>query len=225
MLTMDHLISITGQLSSWSQPSVSADHMPAYQLISCHVKTPLQARNYMIPWSMRRNQRILRHYGKKAKMSSSESVAKCYRGDSDQWPGVRRKPQPPAGGNILCRRQFVISVYDLFILVPWRNVHARNVLVTFWHPRNVHPTQRPRVHYVHCDNWSQGGRIVCPPLKILFWTLFYGEMSNQNQCEIWFLRARKMLTFTKHVLPTISQHAKGFIFCFKKPKSKCFLKQ
>ncbi len=27
--------------------------------------------------------------------------------------------------------------------VPWRNVHAWNVLVTFWHPRNVHPTQCP----------------------------------------------------------------------------------
>ncbi len=26
-------------------------------------------------------------------MSSSENVAKCYRGDSDQWPGVRMKPQ------------------------------------------------------------------------------------------------------------------------------------
>jgi hypothetical protein len=41
------------------------------------------------------------------------------------------------------------------ISVPWRNVNARNVLVMFWHPRNVHPMRRPSVHYVHCDISSQ----------------------------------------------------------------------
>jgi hypothetical protein len=32
--------------------------------------------------------------------------------------------------------------------VPWQNVHAWNVLVMFWHPRNVHPTQCPSVHCI-----------------------------------------------------------------------------
>ncbi len=44
--------------------------------------------------------------------------------------------------------------------MPWLNIHARNVLVTFRHPRKDHPTQCPSVHCVHCDIWSQGGQIV-----------------------------------------------------------------
>ncbi len=45
------------------------------------------------------------------------------------------------------------------------NVQSRNVLVTFRHPQNVHPTQCPRFHYIHCDILSpeETCRDLCPP--------------------------------------------------------------
>ncbi len=35
--------------------------------------------------------------------------------------------------------------------VPWQNIQPENILITFCHPWNVHPTQCPRVHCIHCD--------------------------------------------------------------------------
>ncbi len=102
------------------------------------------------------------------------------------------------------------------LLVPWWNVQAWNVLVTFWHPQNVYPTQRPRAHYVHCDIWSQGGRIVHPPLNFLFWTLFWGKISQVNILPTVFLASPTMwhffpwlhfnLTYLTSISPTKLRH-------------------
>ncbi len=58
--------------------------------------------------------------------------------------------------------------------------HPSNILT----PSKLPPTQCPSVYSVHCDIWSQSGRIVRPPLNISLWT-FFGAHTFLANPTVW----------------------------------------
>ncbi len=59
--------------------------------------------------------------------------------------------------------------------VPWQNVHAWNVLVTFWHPRNVHLTQHPlwQLKWTDCSSTPEHFFFLLHMFIQNFFTVFF----------------------------------------------------